>query len=142
MKEYIYNLNLSPADRIIVPKSAANIIQHHGIYVGYDANGQHWFLENHHVGGVRYITAENFFKGISADKIRIQHFTGYQSQRSDAVNVAKSMVGRSYDLLRYNCEHYSNEVQYGKPESTQVTVGLAVVAGLFVCLFASMATSK
>ncbi|MES2479068.1 MAG: lecithin retinol acyltransferase family protein [Bacteroidota bacterium] len=136
-QDYIY---LYPADRVVIPKSNINLVKHHGIYVGY-INGRHWFLENHFNSGVRYVTAEQFLNGTSIDKIRIQRFVGSARQRQEAVNVAKNMLGRPYDLLSYNCEHYSNEVQYGKPESDQVKAGL-FVAGLCVVFFGALTISN
>lgn len=127
MKSYINYLNLRPGDRVIVPKSVANIVMHHGIYAGYDQNGQHWFLENHHSSGVRYISAENFFQNIPLTKLRVQYFSGNAQERQQAINFGKSLLGRPYDLFSYNCEHYSNDVQFRTPKSPQVNAGLTFV---------------
>ncbi|WP_106524551.1 lecithin retinol acyltransferase family protein [Taibaiella chishuiensis] len=36
------------------------------------------------------------------------------------VQRALALRGKAYNLITYNCEHYANEVQYGKQESRQV----------------------
>jgi len=134
------HLYLKPADRVVIPKSVLNLVQHHGIYIGHDEFGQHWFAENHHLSGVRLVPAEQFLRGIS-EVTRVQRFIGCEQQRRNAVNFAMSMVGRPYDLLTYNCEHYSNQVQHGKPDSDQVKAGF-VVTGLLLAMFGGIAALR
>ena len=136
MNRASYTLVLQPADRVTVPKSRFNMVRHHGIYWGKDTVGQHWFIHNHHIAGcVAFVTAEEFLKGISRGEARVYHFSGDGRSRQEAVRQAESMLGRPYDLLSYNCEHYSNEVQYRKPESRQVATGVTMAAVLGLLLF-------
>ena len=46
MKRNLQNLNLQPADRVVVPKSDLRWVQQHVIYLGKDANNKAWFAEN------------------------------------------------------------------------------------------------
>jgi hypothetical protein len=141
MNSYINYLNLQPGDRVIVPKSAANIVMHHGIYAGYDQSGHQWFLENHYSSGVRYVSAENFFQNVPLNKLQVQYFSGNEQQRQHAMKFAKSLLGRPYDLFSYNCEHYSNDVQFRTPKSRQVKAGLTIV-GILALLVGVFANAK
>lgn len=123
METTIYPLYLQRADRVTVPKG---LIRHHGIYWGPDINGQHWFMENHPSSGVRFIPSEQFLQGTPRHQIGIQRFIGNDWQRQQAIARAEAMWGQPYDLLFFNCEHYSGVVQSGKPESRQVQTSIAV----------------
>jgi len=131
---------LKPADRVIIPKSAANLIQHHGIYLGRNHLGQEMFAENNIKTGVRFVTDKMFFKD-AAHITRVQPFSGNDTQRRQAVSTAIGMEGKAYDLLSFNCEHYSNVVQNIKPESKQVNIGLAVAA-LLMLIFGGAAVAN
>ena len=55
---------LKIGDRVVVPKSNLNMIQHHAIYIG-TLNGRHRFIENKEGVGVRIINADVFFTGVN-----------------------------------------------------------------------------
>jgi hypothetical protein len=133
------NLNLKPADRIVVPKSGLRIVQHHAIYLGQNYEGQHLIAENKIGFGVSLITADDFFKDV-IEITRIERFKGSNYERKLAVQKALSKCGVSYDLINYNCQHFANEIQYnliksdqvdGLFEGLKVAVGVAIVIGLF-----------
>lgn len=116
-----YNLmpKLQIGDRVIVPKSAFNLVQHHAIYIGQE-NGIHYLIENKEGIGVRVVPANLFFKGVSV-VTRIESFSpmpGYS--RLQLQQYALSKKGTPYHLANYNCEHFANEIQHGHVDSGQV----------------------
>lgn len=139
LMDYVKFYNLKPADRILVPKSLAGIIQHHVIYLGCNHLGQHLIAENVVGYCVRVVGIEQFFaENPSATKII--RFEGDGSERRRAVERALKEVGKPYSLIDYNCEHFANYVQHGKPSSLQignaflillvfVVVGVLLMAG-------------
>jgi hypothetical protein len=119
--QFIEENALKAGDRVVVPKSMFEIIQHHAIYLGW-LDSDYYFIENKEGIGVRLITAYDFFE--DAGKIsRIERFMpsgGYS--RSSLINKALSLVGRKYDLWNYNCENFANELQYARSQSDQVSL--------------------
>lgn len=124
MSQIIKELGLLPGDRIVVPKSWLNFIQHHAIYLGQNKQGQHFIAENKVGVGVRLTNVEDFFSGVKS-VTRIERFTGNNYQRKLAVQKALSKLHLPYDLINYNCQHFANEVQYGEVESDQVSKAIA-----------------
>jgi len=134
---YAQKFNLNPADRIVVPIFQTGITKHHAIYLGLGLYGYEWIAENHANQGVRIITAEQYFN--EHPKIsRIERFIGNSYQRKIAIENAQNLKGKQYDLFKYNCEHYANEIQHGQAQSGQVS-GFFILASLFVfgCLIAA-----
>lgn len=126
--------NLKPADRLVIPKSDLRLVQHHVIYLGIDKLGRKLFLENAIGKGVQIISENSLFKE-TFNLTRIEQFIGNDSQRTEAVNYAKSMIGKQYDLLNFNCEHYANIVQHKRSYSNQTSnavmlVGLLLILGI------------
>jgi hypothetical protein len=117
---------LKPADRLIVPKSAFGLVQHHAIYLGQDHLGRDLIAENIVGNQVCITTAELFFSK-NPSISRIERFQGDGIQRRAAVESALKLVGKPYDLINYNCEHFANEVQMNASLSPQLQVGLAVI---------------
>lgn len=125
----IFHLNtLQPADRLVIPKSGLNLVQHHAIYLGKDNNGNRMYIENAIGRGVQVVN-ETYLLRDGYEITRIERFTGNQHQRNAAVQFAIQLQGKQYDLLNFNCEHYANTVQHRKSYSKQVGVGLGL--GLF-----------
>lgn len=105
------------------------LVQHHAIYLGKDAFGIRQYIENYIGKGVRVIDESHLFRdGFIAT--RIEPFMGINFQRIEAVKRAISLIGKQYDLINFNCEHYANTVQHKKSYSNQVvnTIGLSVLA--------------
>ena len=123
--------SVNPADRIVVPKSGIKLVQHHAIYLGQNYQGVDLIIENAIGKGVQLITADDFFKK-NPEITRIEQFVGSNYERRLAVERALTQVGRPYNLINYNCESFSNHVQYNESQSKQVNTGFAL-AGL--CLF-------
>src|SRR5690242_18620661 len=135
MNQKIEELGLLPVDRIVVPKSGLNVVQHHAIYLGQSHQGVDLIAENKIGYGVRIITAEEFFRDVT-QITRIKRFNGNNYQRKLAIQKALSKAGKPYDLINYNCEHFADDIQHGIPKSSQVAnafVGLIaiLVIGIF-----------
>lgn len=131
MNAIIKNHSLKPGDEIIVPKSIFNIIQHHAVYIGYDDKGKDWIIENIIHVGVRLISADEFFEGVSQIN-KIMPFTGTNEQRKILVQKALRSIGRAYDLINFNCEHFTTHLRTGIPESKQVKNVVMAFLGLIV----------
>ncbi len=135
MNQKILQLGLLPADRIVVPKSGLRIVQHHALYLGQNHLGVDLIAENKIGFGVRLVTATDFFKDV-IEVTRIEKFNGTNYQRKIAVQKALNKLGQPYHLIDYNCQHFVNEIQYGRIESEQVknsliACGLLLVFGIF-----------
>jgi hypothetical protein len=46
-------------------------------------------------------------------------------------------IGKPYDLINYNCESFSNYVQYQRVESNQAEVGMAIFGLAAVIMLAN-----
>lgn len=132
MEGKFYLNTLQPADRLVIPKSALNLVQHHAIYLGKDNNGNRMYIENAIGRGVQVVNEAYLFRG-GYEITRVERFTGNQHQRNAAVQLAMQLIGKQYDLLGFNCEHYANTVQHKKSHSNQVGVGLGL--GLFALVY-------
>lgn len=127
MNRIFYLNKLKAADRLVLPKSSIGLVQHHAIYVGKDNKGNRWYVENALGKGVQMVTESILFRD-GYEMTRIEHFVGNQYQRKVAVSLAMQSLGRKYDLLNFNCEHFANSVQHRKSYSNQV--GNGIVLGL------------
>lgn len=127
--------NLQVGDRVVIPKSLFDLIQHHVIYLGY-VNGESWFIENKDGIGVRLITAGDFFTGV--EKItRIERFIPtLKYTREDLFHRALNLIGEPYHVWNDNCETLANYLQHGKKHSGQIDFvkNLLVVVGLFMLI--------
>jgi uncharacterized protein YycO len=127
--KYAEKFGLRPADRIVENITGLGISKHHAIYLGRDPTGTEWIVENFMGQGVRLVTAAaHFSRGNLVH--RIERFSGTQQQRKCAVQWALQQVGRPYHLIQFNCEHFAEQVQTGRPRNRQVEwvwIGLAVL---------------
>jgi len=115
---YANRYRLNPADRIINPIFATGLSKHHAIYLGMDDHGVEWISENYQGRGVRMVKARDFF--MRSKSFRIQKFDGDWAAREAAIIRALEELGKPYDLINYNCEHYAEFVQYNRFFSGQV----------------------
>lgn len=109
--------NLKSGDRLVSRLFLTGFSKHHVIYL--DINGVEYIAENNSINGVQLITAEEYFSGIKSI-VRIEKFSGNEFQRNYAIQRTLNLQGKAYNLFSYNCEHFANEIQYGKVESVQV----------------------
>ena len=128
MEGKFYLETLQPADRLVIPKSGLNMVQHHAIYLGKDNNGNRIYIENAVGRGVQVVNEAYLFRD-GYEITRVERFTGNQYQRNSAIQLAMQLIGKPYNLLNFNCEHYANTVQHRKSYSNQVSIGLGL--GLF-----------
>jgi hypothetical protein len=141
MKKFLNILStLQVGDRIVVPKSNINWVQHHAIYLGLK-NGRHLIIENKEGFGVRVVYAETFFSGVFKITRIIRFLPKYNYSRNDLAKYALSKRGKAYDLWNYNCEHFVNEVQNRVIKSDQSNTGKGLAAlGIAALLIAGLAS--
>lgn len=133
MSTFAQRMGLKPGDVVKVPKSNLRVVQHYVIFEGVNRFGQDCYLENNNYYGVRRITGETFAQE-NPHYSEIRRFYGNDNQRHWAIQRAQSLLGRRYNLLTFNCEHYANYVQYDKDISPQVAVsGIAATVLLILC---------
>lgn len=132
-------ITLKVGDRVVVPKSALDMVQHHAIYLGY-WKGQYWFIENKEGIGVRVVSADVFFGGVNKITRIVRFIPRANYSRQDLYDYALSLRGRAYNLLSYNCEHVANQIQNRviKSKQSDTGVGLAIL-GLSLMLIGGIA---
>jgi hypothetical protein len=138
---YATLISLQIGDRIVVPKSNLDLVQHHAIFIGYE-NGHFWFIENKDGIGVRVVNADVFFTGVQKITriVPFQPKNGYG--RIELVNYALSKKGMRYHLTNYNCEHFANEVQHRVVKSRQADTGVGLALfGLAALLIGGLASA-
>lgn len=117
-------------DRIVVPKSGLNIIQHHAVFFG-NVNGEAMVAENKEYRGV-ILTPLDLFLQDAGRVTRIEPFAGTYQQQAIVIDRVRARLRRPYDKWRYNCEHFVNDVLRFRVESRQSDVGKAVLGGVLV----------
>lgn len=141
MRNFLHILStLQVGDRIVVPKSGFNMVQHNAIYLGFK-NGRHLIIENKEGFGVRVVYAETFFAGVQKITRVTRFVPKYGYSRNDLANYALSKKGKAYDLWNYNCEHFANEVQHRVIKSKQSDTGKGIAAlGIAALVIAGLAS--
>ncbi len=141
-KFYTVISSLSIGDRIMVPKSAFEIVQHHALYLGF-SDDHHWIIENKEGYGVRVVSAKVFFKDVLKITKIVPFVPSFRYSRKNLLAFALSKVGTPYSLTSYNCESFCNEVQYGVAKSKQVetAVGVGVLALSLAFIVAAVSSS-
>ena len=130
MRNYIAYYNLRPGDEIVVPKSGLNIVQHYALYIGYGEHGTDWIIHNDFKIGVSLVTAVDFFSNCPQVN-KINRFIGTNYERRKLVERALKNIGKPYNMINYNCEHFLTEIKTEVAISRQVETAL-VGLGLFV----------
>lgn len=132
MDKNLQNYNLQPADRIVLPKKGFPLVKHHAIYLGTDEYGRQLFAENNSTNGVQIVQHNHVFDDINEIN-EIIKYKGNNIDRKKAVKYALSLKGTKYDLLKFNCEHYSELVQTGISKSSQLeNVGKFLTVSVFI----------
>lgn len=134
--QLVEHLHLQPGDRVVVPKSAWQLVQHHALYLGCDDFGNHYMSENVIGVGVKLTRVTDFFHG-EPEVTRIEPYTGSNYERRLVVERALAKLGQPYNLINYNCESFVNDVLHHEPKSAQVgnvagMLGLALLVALLV----------
>lgn len=117
-------------DRIVVPKSGLNIIQHHAVFFG-NVNGDAMVAENKE-GRCVVLTPLDVFLADAGRITRIEPFTGTYQQQATIMDRVNARLGRRYDRWNYNCEHFVNDVLHFRVESRQSDIGKAILGAVTV----------
>ncbi|MEQ8626044.1 lecithin retinol acyltransferase family protein [Ekhidna sp.] len=139
IREFIALNDLRPGDAIKAKKIGWEILDHYAVYVGQDDFNRHYFMANSMKDGVRYYSedeVEELLREFAPRQIR--KFHGDEAERKHAVLRATNEEGKAYNLIRYNCEHFANYVQYGQKKSGQVSLaGVSLTVLVFLIIGSS-----
>ncbi|HRH38843.1 MAG TPA: lecithin retinol acyltransferase family protein [Flavobacteriales bacterium] len=127
---------LGIGDRMVVPKSLADMVRHHVVFIGYSDDGDAWIAENKVGVGVVQTRLDHFLASVRSIH-RIERFQGNDEARRRLVERALARMGRSYNAVKYNCEHFVNDVVAGKVSSHQVGTALGVLGLLALVVVAT-----
>ncbi len=117
-------------DRIVVPKSGLEIIQHHAVFFGM-ANGEALVAENKEGRGV-ILTPLDLFLADAGRITRIEPFSGTYQQQAVIMDRVVARLHRPYDQWNYNCEHFVNDVLLFRAESRQADIGRSILGGVVI----------
>lgn len=121
------NINtLNTGDLIVREKGPFST--HYIVWIGWN-NGIRVVAENHSIHGVRYTSLDEALAGKPIK--RFEKFGGTESQRYLVISEINKLIGRSYNLIVFNCEHFARWISTGRIESRQVQAAsnLALVGG-------------
>lgn len=112
----------------IIVRAKGPLSTHYMVYVGIK-NGIHFVAENQNKVGVRITSLTQALAGNTIE--RIERFRGTETQRRSILPKISRMLGRKYDLIVFNCEHFARSIVHGKVESKQVKIGssIAMIGG-------------
>jgi hypothetical protein len=113
--------------------------KHHALYAGF-WNNEHIVAENQTEVGVQYITLNQFINEGKLDRIEYNNYD--ENSQTVIIDKINNKIGTSYSLLKYNCEHFVNEILTGISKSKQIKIGVGVAIGVTLCLLAFRRKSK
>lgn len=128
------SVGLHHGDKIWTHARTLGVERHYGIW---DAEfGK--VLHNTHPGGVQYISLGEF----SNREVFVEKRASVGHERQ-VVERARALMGRQYNLVSFNCEHYASVVHEGKKESPQLQRATVVtcVVGAFGFLWSRAANA-
>lgn len=99
---------------------------HVGIYLGRDAWGQDWVIHNDKGGYVKEDLLTTFAAGFQVQFVQRAATTWWEQEQ--IVARARSLLGKKFDLINFNCEHFANYAQTGKAHSPQLWFAAGAVA--------------
>lgn len=114
-------------DRLVRVGMVGFLTRHHAIYMGLRGEG-HVVAENQFGHGVRYMNLESFLA--SGELIRIDYNYYSQSDQVQITNKVNQRLGKRYNFIFYNCEHFVNEVLIGIASSRQVQYAVTLLTTL------------
>ena len=126
IKQLHFN-SLLPADVVVAKKrnGIGRILNHYIVYVGNNT-----FIGNLKEGVKIISNSELNELFTDYEPIRIRRFQDTSNERKQALNRAYSNLGKTYDLIYFNCEHFANLVQKGIKSSSQVFLATLICIGL------------
>lgn len=136
--EFILN-NIKIGDMIVRKKGI--ITTHYMIYLGI-RNGLHMVAENQLGYGVRIVS---LIEGLNGNSIlRIEPFKGQEYHRMYVWSYVETLLGKAYNLISFNCEHFARLIADGKVNSKQVEVGskIALTGGLTLVTIGAAKSNK
>jgi len=124
----------------IIVRQKGFITTHYMVYVG-TQSGIQMVAENQRGVGVQIVSLQ---KALANNLIkRIEKFSGTESDRHTVLPRIKKLLGKPYDLIRFNCEHFARWISNGKMTSKQVeTVSLIALLGGIGFSMASLTAKK
>jgi hypothetical protein len=110
----------------LIVRTKGLVSTHYMVYLGYVGNIE-MVAENQVGCGVRIVS---LLEALANNRIkRIESFIGTPDQRKHVFAKVKQYVGKAYDLIHFNCEHFARMISNGKIESKQVQ-NSAVATGM------------
>lgn len=128
------NLNTLKIGDLIV-RQKGPFSTHYLVWIGWH-NGIQVVAENQSGIGVRYVSLQEALAGNPIK--RFEPFGGTEYQRHLVVGKINSMLGKKYDLVVFNCEHFARWISTGKIESKQVKIA----SNIFLIAGGLMLTNK
>lgn len=101
---------------------------HVGLYAGIDWAGRDWVIHNAKDDCVRWDLLDSFGAGNPVSVAR-SATTPYEG--ATIISRARSQLGRKFDLINFNCEHfvsYALGIGAGSPQLRGVALGAAALA--------------
>lgn len=122
----------------LIVRTKGVVSTHYMVYLGFIGNIE-MVAENQVGCGVRIVSLMDALANNSIK--RIERFTGNHAQRSQVLSKVKQYIGKAYDLIMFNCEHFARMISNGKIESKQVQ-NSAVASGIVGVGLMAFARSK
>ena len=110
------NINTMKIGDLII-RAKGPLSTHYLVYVGI-YNSVQTVAENQSGVGVRFIS---LFEALGGNQIkRFEPFGGSEQERYLVVSRIEELIGKPYDPIVFNCEHFARWIAQGKLESKQV----------------------
>lgn len=119
-------------DVLVTPKDMITNISHYAVYAGKSEDGTDWMIHNNIGTGVSWVQLNQLLQN---GHERIDRFIGKNYERIKLVEKAKSMLGKTYSVINFNCEHFARLVKDGVCESRQLknfTIGIAFIVVMYL----------
>ena len=94
----------------ILIRNNAMLGNHYGVYIG-ELNGTVIVAENRKSLGIRFVPYQKFLDGKKL--VGLERFDGKEEDRKLVLPFLDRLIGTDYDLVRFNCEHFSSSLNEG-----------------------------
>lgn len=116
-------MNFQAGDVIERPGPAGT--KHRGIVAGTDSFGRLMVIHNAKDLYVKYDFMEVFAAGLPVSLVSRVARNWFEQQQ--IVARAQSLLGKQFDLLKFNCDHLVTFAQTGQASSPQLTIALGAI---------------